>query len=144
MRTDARPRGLLPRRMGGLVLGLALACRREAADEGDGDKAAAAVTCQVASAATIEDTVEVTGVIAPPPKLDAIVSSPIAGRVGQVSVEEGDHVAAGALLAVIEDPALPAGSIEARAGVAVAQSGKAAAELEQSRQQRLVDSGIGA
>jgi HlyD family secretion protein len=45
---------------------------------------------------------------------------------------------------VIEDPALPAGSIEARAGVAVAQSGKAAAELEESRQQRLVDSGIGA
>src|SRR5262245_35468269 len=127
-----------------LLLG-AVACRREASDAGDEDKpAAAAVTCAPAAAATIEDTIEVTGVIAPPPKLDAIVSSPIAGRVSQVAVEEGDRVAAGALLAVIEDPALPAGSIEARAGVAVAQSAKAAAELEQGRQQRLVDSGIGA
>jgi RND family efflux transporter MFP subunit len=135
----------LGRCVAGLVLGLALACKREAAEPGDDDKpAAAAVTCQPAAAATIEDTVEVTGVIAPPPKLDAIVSSPIAGRVGQVNIEEGDRVAAGALLAVIEDPALPAGTIEARAGVAVAQAGKASAELELARQQRLVDAGIGA
>src|SRR5512144_915854 len=127
MRTDAPPRrrrrvarhlrgrvtGLLVDLLIGLLIGLALACRREAVEPGDDDKPApAAVTCRPAAAATIEDTVEVTGVIAPPPKLDAIVSSPIAGRVGQVSVEEGDRVAAGALLAVIEDPALPAGTIE--------------------------------
>jgi len=129
----------------GLVLSLAVACKREAAEAGDDDKpAAAAVTCRAATATTIEDTVEVTGVIAPPPKLDAIVSSPIAGRVGQVTVEEGDRVAAGALLAVIEDPALPAGSLEAKAGVAVAQAARASAELELARQQRLVDAGIGA
>jgi multidrug efflux system membrane fusion protein len=122
-----------------------VACRREPADAGDDDKPApAAVTCKVAQAQTIDDAIEVTGVIAPPPKLDAIVSSPIAGRVGQVNVEEGDQVAAGARLAVIEDPALPAGSIEAKAGVAVAQAAKASAELELGRQQRLVDSGIGA
>ena len=127
------------------VLAVAVvACRKPAADADEDKPATAAVTCVPAQAATIEDAIEVTGVIAPPPRLDAIVSSPIAGRVGQVAVEEGDRVAAGALLAVIEDPALPAGSIEARAGVAVAQSGKAAAELEESRQQRLVDSGIGA
>jgi len=136
--------GLLPGLVG-LVVGLAVAWKREAADTGDDDKpAAASVTCLPAQATTIEDTVEVTGVIAPPPKLDAIVSSPIAGRVGQVTVEEGDRVAAGALLAVIEDPALPAGSLEAKAGVAVAQAAKASAELELGRQQRLVDAGIGA
>lgn len=128
-----------------LALALAVACKREAPDASDDEKpAAAAVTCQPAQAATIEDTVEVTGVIAPPPKLDAIVGSPIAGRVGQVTVEEGDRVAAGALLAVIEDPALPAGTIEARAGVAVAAAAQASAELELGRQQRLVDAGIGA
>lgn len=127
-----------------LVLALAAACRREAADAGDDRPAPAAVTCQPAEAATIEDAVEVNRVIAPPPRLDAIVSSPIAGRVGQVAVEEGDRVAAGALLAVIEDPALPAGSIEARAAVAAAQATKASAELDLARQQRLVDSGIGA
>src|SRR5215470_9639961 len=126
------------------ILLVVAGCRKQAAESDEDKPAAAAVTCVLAEPATIEDAIEVTGVIAPPPRLDAIVSSPIAGRVGQVAVEEGDRVVAGALLAVIEDPALPAGSIEARAGVAVAQSAKAAAELEQSRQQRLVDSGIGA
>jgi RND family efflux transporter MFP subunit len=127
-----------------VVAALGGACRREAADSDEDKPAAAAVTCKTAEAGTVEDTVDVTGVIAPPPRLDAIVSSPIAGRIGQVSVEEGDHVAAGALLAVVEDPALPAGSIEARAGVASAQAAKIAAELELARQQRLVDAGIGA
>lgn len=155
MRTDERPRrrrrvarhlrGRVTGVLVDLLLGLALACKREAAELGDDDKPApAAVTCRPAAAAMIEDTVEVTGVIAPPPKLDAIVSSPIAGRVGQVSVEEGDRVAAGALLAVIEDPALPAGMIEAKAGAAGAATAKAAAELELARQQRLVEAGIGA
>ena len=149
MPTDLRDRVVTSRRPSGcrrlLLVCLAVACRREAADAGEDDKpAAAAVTCKPAAATTIDDTIEVTGVIAPPPKLDAIVSSPIAGRVGQVHVEEGDRVAAGAPLAVIEDPALPAGSIEARAGVAVAQAAKASAELELGRQQRLVDSGIAA
>ena len=144
-----RPSHGAPRRAPGhhvwLLLCAAAACRRAPADAGDDDKpAAAAVTCRAVESTTIDDTIEVTGVIAPPPRLDAIVSSPIAGRVGQVNVEEGDRVAAGARLAVIEDPALPAGSIEARAGVAVAQAAKASAELELGRQQRLVDSGIAA
>jgi RND family efflux transporter MFP subunit len=73
-----------------------------------------------------------------------VVSSPIAGRVAQVLVEEGDHVEAGAVLAVIEDPQLPAGTAEARAAVAAAQATKAAADLELARQERLVASGIGA
>jgi RND family efflux transporter MFP subunit len=88
--------------------------------------------------------VEVTGQIAPPPRLDAVVSSPVAGRIGQVAVEEGDHVAAGALLATVEDPALPAGTIEARAQVASAQAAKNAADLELARQIRLVETGVGA
>ncbi len=104
----------------------------------------AVVTCKPAMETWIDDVVEVTGVIAPPPKLDATVSSPIPGRVSQVAVEEGDQVAAGALLATIEDPALPAGSIEARAAVAGASANKIAADQELARQQRLVESGIGA
>lgn len=128
-----------------LALVLALVACKHAGDEGDDDKPApAAVTCAPVAAATIEDTVEATGTIAPPPKVDAIVSSPIAGRVGQVAVEEGDRVEAGAMLATIEDPALPAGSLEAKAGVASAQAAKAAADQELARQERLVNSGIGA
>lgn len=128
-----------------LVLALLVACKKDAAPDKDDDKPApAAVTCVPVTAAQVAQVTEVTGVIATPPKVDAIVSSPIAGRVGQVAVEEGDKVAAGALLAVIEDPALPAGSLEARAGVAAAQAGRTAADQEVVRQERLVTSGIGA
>jgi RND family efflux transporter MFP subunit len=123
---------------------LLVACRHASEDEGDDKPAAASVTCQAAAASDVGEIVQVMGVIAPPPKLDAVVSSPLAGRVAQVSVEEGDHVAAGQLLATIEDPALPAGSLEAKAGVAAAQAQKAAAEQEVARQQRLVETGIGA
>jgi RND family efflux transporter MFP subunit len=123
---------------------LMISCRH-AAEEGDDDKPPpAAVTCRAAPAAAIDETVEVTGVIAPPPKLDAVVSSPVAGRVGLVAIEEGDDVKAGALLAIIEDPALPAGSLEAKAAVAAAQATKAAADQELARQDRLVTAGIGA
>lgn len=128
-----------------LSLLLLLGCHHGADDDDDEDKpAAAAVTCKAAEAAQIADTVEVSGVIAPPPKVDAIVGSPVAGRIAQITVEEGDHVIAGALIAVIEDPSLPAGSLEARAAVTSAQAAKTAAEAELARQQRLVDSGIGA
>ncbi len=129
----------------GVLGGLgALGCRRTAEEAEDDKPAPAAVTCRPVEAATIADTIDVAGVIAPPPKLDAVVSSPIAGRVAQVAVEEGDHVAAGALLAVIEDPALPAGSLEAKAGVDSARAQSAAAEQEVARQERLVATGIGA
>ena len=102
------------------------------------------MTCQAVTSADVEDVVEVTGQIAPPPRLDAVVSSPVAGRIGQVAVEEGDRVAAGALLATVEDPALPAGTIEAKAQVASAQAAKNSADLELARQVRLVETGVGA
>ena len=121
-----------------------LACHKQAADEDEDKPAPAAVTCQQAEQGTISDVVDVSGVIAPPPKLDAVVSSPVAGRVAQVAVEEGDKVAAGQLLAVIEDPALPAGSLEAKAAVESAKAQKLAADQEVARQERLVTAGIGA
>ncbi len=104
----------------------------------------AAVTCAAVAQTPVDEIVEVDGVIAAPPKLDAVISSPVAGRLAQVTVEEGDHVAAGQLLATIEDPALPAGSLEARAQVTSAQAANEAARLELARQQRLVETGIGA
>jgi len=129
----------------GWLLGLGLGCGHAAPDATEEDPPApAAVTCQAVAAATIDDIIDVAGVIAPPPKLDAVVSSPFAGRVAQVAVEEGDHVAAGALLAVIEDPALAAGSLEADASVASVRAQSGAADQEVIRQERLVESGIGA
>jgi RND family efflux transporter MFP subunit len=127
-----------------LALVLACACRHAAEDHDEDKPAAAAVTCRPVAPATIDDMIDVTGVIAPPPKVDAIVSSPIPGRVAQVVVEEGDHVADGAVLAVIEDPALGAGSLEARAGEDSARAQRVAADQEVIRQDRLVQAGIGA
>lgn len=127
------------------ALVLLAACKgKPAAEEEDEELPAAAVTCAPVAETDVEDAIEVDGVIAPPPKLDAVISSPVAGRISQLTVEEGDTVAAGALLAMIEDPALPAGSIEARAGAASARATNEAAQLELARQQRLVEQGIGA
>lgn len=127
-----------------IVAAVAAGCRHAPEAEDEDKPAPAAVTCRPAAAATIDDLVDVTGVIAPPPKLDAVVSSPVPGRVAQVLVDEGDRVAAGALLAVVEDPALGAGSLEARAAVESARAQRAAADLEVARQDRLVASGIAA
>ena len=127
-----------------IVVATALACRHATDAEEDEKPAPAQVTCRPVVAATIDDSVDVSGVIAPPPKLDAVVSSPVAGRVAQVAVEEGDQVAAGALLAVIEDPALGAGSLEANAAVENARAQRVAADQDVARQERLVASGIGA
>jgi RND family efflux transporter MFP subunit len=127
-----------------IAAALAAGCSRAPEVAAEQARAAAVVTCQPASSAMIDDIVEVAGVIAPPPKLDAIMSSPMAGRVAEVWVEEGDPVAAGATIATIEDPALPAGALEARAAVAGAEAAKLAAEQDVARQQRLVDTGIGA
>jgi len=126
-----------------LVLLLLLGCGKPAGGETEAP-VTAKVTCRAVTTQTVDVTIEVSGVIAPPPTLDAVISSPVAGRVASVAVEEGDHIAAGALLAVIEDPSLPAGSVEAHAGVTGAQATKLAADQELARQTRLVESGIGA
>lgn len=131
-------------RSSAVVLLALLACHKQAADEGEDKPAPATVTCQPAEQGTINDTVDVSGVIAPPPQVDAVVSSPVPGRVAKVAVEVGDHVTAGQLLAVIEDPALPAGSLEANAAVESAKAQKLAADQEVARQERLVNEGIGA
>lgn len=104
----------------------------------------AAVTCEPVAAGDLEEAVEVVGQIAPPPAADAVLSSPVAGRIALVAVEEGDRVKGGGLLAIVEDPALPAGTIEARAQVAAAQAASDAAQTELARQTRLVETGIGA
>lgn len=123
---------------------VALVGCKHAAEEAEDKPATATVTCVAVETAEVADVVDVSGVVAPPPKLDAVVGSPVAGRVARVLVEEGDHVAAGALLAVIEDPALPAGSLEAKANVAAATAAKTAATQDVARQERLVTTGIGA
>ncbi len=121
-----------------------VACRSKAEDAAEEEHPPAVVTCKPTAMATIHEVIDVVGVIAPAPQGDSTLSSPVAGRVALLAVEEGDRVAAGALLATIEDPTLPAGTQETNAALAGARANKVAAEQELARQQRLVDAGIGA
>ena len=75
---------------------------------------------------------------------DAVLSSLIAGRVTGLSVDVGDQVKAGQVVARIEDPALAAGTREAQAAVASAQAELTSAGLARVRLQKLVDQGIAA
>lgn len=127
-----------------LLMATAFGCSRSDPPSESDDRHAVSVRCVLPSQANVDDVVEVTGVIAPPPRLDAMISSPVAGRIARVYVEEGDEVADGALLATVEDPALPAGKAEASAEVARARANKLAADQDLVRQQRLVTAGIGA
>lgn len=122
---------------------LLAACGAPAATEHD-EAPPAAVTCQVIAARDVDDVVELTGVIAPPPTRDAVLSAPIAGRVAQVVVEEGDRVAAGALIAAVDDPTLPAGRRESEAQLVAARAVRDAAEVEVVRQRKLLERGISA
>lgn len=127
-----------------VVIAWLTACDRSSTPAATEQAKPVSVPCTPVQQGNVNDIVEVTGVIAPPPRLDAIVSSPIAGRISRVYVEEGDTVTEGALLATVEDPSLPAGKATAGADVARARANKVAADQDLARQQRLVTSGIGA
>jgi HlyD family secretion protein len=128
-----------------LLAFVVVACHRAPDDSGGDDTpGAATVACKPVASTTIGDIVTVSGVVAPPPRADSVVSATVAGRIGSIAVDEGDVVAANALIATVEDPSLPAGTIEAKAGVASAQAAKVAADQEVARQERMVASGIGA
>lgn len=125
---------------------LAAACGGKAAQDAEPaeELPAVDVRCQVVTARDVPEEIEAQGVLAPRPAFDALMSSPVAGRIGQLFVDEGDAVAAGARLASIEDPALPAGRAETTAQVAAARAGSEAAALELARQARLFEAGISA
>lgn len=126
-----------------LIVG-AFGCPRSEPPSASEDRQPVTVRCVLPTHANVEDIVEVAGVIAPPPRFDAMISSPVAGRIARVYVEEGDAVPEGALLATVEEPSLPAGKAQAGAEVARARANKVAAVQDLHRQERLVATGIGA
>lgn len=74
----------------------------------------------------------------------AAVGAKIVGRVVELRVEEGDKVERGQILAVLDSADLSAAVRQAQARVLEAQAQVADARRESNRQQRLVDSGVGA
>jgi RND family efflux transporter MFP subunit len=120
-------------------------CRRGGADEEDeGPAPPVPVTCAAARGAEAVGTIALRGVVGAPPDRDAVVAAAVAGRVASVRVREGDRVAAGDLLATVDDPSLGAavGVEDAARPGAVAALRSADAALARAR--RLLDKGIAA
>jgi RND family efflux transporter MFP subunit len=130
-----------------LCLALLGACAKKAApaeDEADEAAAPIATECVAARAGDAHAHVSLRGVVTTPPDRSATVAPQVAGRVVGLRVHEGDKVAAGALLATIEDPALGEAVVESDATHASAQAALANADAALARARRLFDQGIAA
>jgi RND family efflux transporter MFP subunit len=88
----------------------------------------ARVTAQKAATGSVQETLELSGRLVPPPNEDATLAPQIPGRVLSVNVREGERVKQGDLLATVD----PAPFVEAeRAADAALQKARAEAEVKQ-------------
>jgi RND family efflux transporter MFP subunit len=123
------------------LLALVAGCRhREEAPA----ETARRVHCAPAEPMQVVDAVELRGTIAPLPDRDAQVSAQVAGRVLRVLVREGDAVAAGQLLARLDDGPLVDELHAAEAVVVKSQAEVKNAEATAARVQRVFEHGIAA
>lgn len=128
-----------------LVLALsAAACSRHAADAGKDEARTITVHCVKPTREAIDETVSLRGRIEPPSGGDLAVAPQVAGRIVTMSVREGDTVAAGDVVASIDDA--PTRDVARQSGASLAQARaaevNAVATLERTRQ--LVARGIAA
>jgi HlyD family secretion protein len=123
------------------LLGL-VACRRAAENREEGTPIE--VHCVPVKRQSIELTETLRGRVAAPPGGDLPVASQVAGRVNQVLVHEGDRVATGAVIAVIDDSASRDALRQADAALVQAKAGAANADATLDRTKQLVTRGIAA
>ncbi|HVX94808.1 MAG TPA: efflux RND transporter periplasmic adaptor subunit [Polyangia bacterium] len=123
------------------VLLMAVAsCRRS----GEATPEVRRVRCADAKPLDVADTIDLRGTIAPLPDRDAQVSAQVAGRILQLLVREGDTVAAGAVLARLDDGPLVDDLHAAEALVAKAHAEVQNADATAARVQRVFEHGIAA
>ena len=121
-------------------------CSHQAAggEESSGVNAIAEVTVAKVQRADIAETLHLTGTIAALPNQDVRVSALVPGRVAELRVAEGDRVAAGQLLAKIDDHAYQNQLAQAAAAAAQAKANFENAKLNLARDENLVSRGIAA
>ena len=102
------------------------------------------VHCEAARERSVQAELRVRGTVAARPNEDAVVSSAVPGRVSSLRVAEGDTVAKGYLLAVVENPALASEQEKAAASVASTQAALQNAQRGFERERKLFDQGIAA
>ncbi len=125
-----------------LVLVLASGCKPVAQEHEE--PVAVEVHCVAASPQTIEVTETLRGRVAAPPGGDLSVASQVAGRVVELSVHEGDRIAAGAMVALIDDSTSRDAFRQADAAVVQARAAVANADATLDRTKQLVARGIAA
>jgi RND family efflux transporter MFP subunit len=129
----------------GVILLLLASCKNKGGDQDEKEGArTVTVHCAKPTKQTIEETLALRGRIEPPPGGDLSVASQVAGRIVSVQVKEGDRVAAGDVVATIDDAPTRDAARQADAALAQARAAdvNAAAALERTR--ALVTRGIAA
>ena len=102
------------------------------------------VHCVQATRVAVDVTQTLRGRVAAPPGADLAVASQVAGRVVGVSVHEGDRIAAGAMVATIDDSTTRDALRQADAALVQARSLATNADATLERTRQLVARGIAA
>ena len=119
------------------------ACSRSSPEEVE-TEAVVPVTVEPVVAAGIKSVARVTGLIAPAPGADLIVSAPASARIAEIPKAEGDTVRRGDLLVRFEIPSLAAETATRRAEVDHATARLQNARSAQARAKDLFERGVGA
>jgi RND family efflux transporter MFP subunit len=130
---------------GTLALVSAVACSscRHATEEHE-EPIPVEVHCVPAARQSIDVTETLRGRLAAPPGGDLPVASQVAGRVSEVMVHEGDRVAAGTVVAAVEDSVSRDALRQANAALVQATAAAANADATLERTRQLVTRGIAA
>jgi RND family efflux transporter MFP subunit len=140
-RPEGRP--LDPKRTA-LVLALLVvggACRRSGENAPEAHRR---VSCAEVEPMTVVDTIELRGTVAPLPDRDAQVSAQVPGRVLRLLVREGDRVAAGQVLAKLDDGPFVDDLHAAEAALTKTRVEVRNAEATSARVERVYEHGIAA
>ena len=124
-----------------LCSALATCKREEPADPSAGPKS---VKCADVQLAMVKDSIEVRGTVAPLPARDAQVAPQVSGLLLRVEVREGDSVAAGQVVARIDDGPLLDAAHQADAALARTRAEHQNARTTLARVQRVFEHGIAA
>ena len=127
----------------GVVLGLG--CDQKGKGEKEIETSAPVpVTVEAVTLGSVESTTFATGLVAPAPGADLVVTSPQSGRLERLPKSEGDRVQPGDILAVFDIPALRAEVASREGEVVQAKARVANAQAAQKRLGGLFDRGIAA
>jgi RND family efflux transporter MFP subunit len=125
---------------GALAIG---GCSRSSSEGAGGEATAKAeVTLTRVVRAPISEVLTLTGTAAAPPNRDVRVSALVAGRIDELTVAEGDHVALGTVVAKLDDRPYRDQLSQAEAAAQQARANSENAKLALTRNEELLQRGI--